>query len=229
MQRSSMMRISASGARLSGLWHQTQSSGQPFRNTVVRMPGPSWIEKRWISKQRPVGGAWACSRAWADASGEAPSSATTADLAAAISVIWARPITVSGHHGPLEARRASCLAATWPRGDRVRQQPTWCGCSESNGCRSDILEARHTLAAMAHPTRLELATSEPAVGDGIQATSSTQAACGRIGRWIGASLVADPIRAGSRWARSRATLTSTSAEVAADPRPSSTGSIPGER
>ena len=55
MQRSPMMRISASRARLSGLWHQGQSSGQPFRNTVVRMPGPSWIEKRWISKLAPVG------------------------------------------------------------------------------------------------------------------------------------------------------------------------------
>ena len=29
----------------SGLWHHGQRSGHPFRNTVVRMPGPSWTEK----------------------------------------------------------------------------------------------------------------------------------------------------------------------------------------
>ena len=29
-------------AQLSGLWHQTQRSGHPFRKRVVRMPGPSW-------------------------------------------------------------------------------------------------------------------------------------------------------------------------------------------
>ena len=39
---------------LSGLLHHRQRSGQPLRNTVVRMPGPSWIEKRWMSKMRPV-------------------------------------------------------------------------------------------------------------------------------------------------------------------------------
>ena len=32
---------SGSGSRPSGLWHQGQVSGQPLRNTVVRMPGPS--------------------------------------------------------------------------------------------------------------------------------------------------------------------------------------------
>ena len=37
----------------SGLWHHRQRRGQPLRNTVVRIPGPSWIEKRWISKTRP--------------------------------------------------------------------------------------------------------------------------------------------------------------------------------
>jgi hypothetical protein len=37
----------------SGLLHQGQLSGQPFKNTVVRIPGPSWIEKRWILKIKP--------------------------------------------------------------------------------------------------------------------------------------------------------------------------------
>ena len=39
---------------LSGLRHQRQRSGQPFKKTDVRIPGPSWIENRWISKMRPV-------------------------------------------------------------------------------------------------------------------------------------------------------------------------------
>ena len=30
----------------SGLWHHIHSSGQPFKNTFVRMPGPSCIENR---------------------------------------------------------------------------------------------------------------------------------------------------------------------------------------
>ena len=29
-------------------------SGQPFRNTVVRIPGPSWIEYFWMLKISPV-------------------------------------------------------------------------------------------------------------------------------------------------------------------------------
>ena len=29
---------------LSGLWHQVQRSGQPLKNTVVRMPGPSSVD-----------------------------------------------------------------------------------------------------------------------------------------------------------------------------------------
>ena len=39
---------------LSGLWHHQQRSGQPLRKTVVRIPGPSWSEYRWMSKTRPV-------------------------------------------------------------------------------------------------------------------------------------------------------------------------------
>src|SRR5512140_1428704 len=33
----------------SGLWHHLQLKGHPLRNTVVRIPGPSCREKRWIS------------------------------------------------------------------------------------------------------------------------------------------------------------------------------------
>jgi hypothetical protein len=38
----------------SGLWHQAQERGQPLRNTVVRTPGPSWTEHRWMLKTSPV-------------------------------------------------------------------------------------------------------------------------------------------------------------------------------
>ena len=38
----------------SGLWHQTQQSGQPFRKTVVRMPGPSSVLNCWTLKRKPV-------------------------------------------------------------------------------------------------------------------------------------------------------------------------------
>ena len=41
---------------VSGLWHQRQASEQPFRKTVVRMPGPSWMANRLISTTRPVTG-----------------------------------------------------------------------------------------------------------------------------------------------------------------------------
>ena len=43
MQRLFLYSFCGSGLQLSGLWHQTQRNGQPFRNKVVRMPGPSWI------------------------------------------------------------------------------------------------------------------------------------------------------------------------------------------
>jgi hypothetical protein len=39
------------------LWHQEQASGQPLRKTVVRRPGPSFVEKRWILKTVPDGSA----------------------------------------------------------------------------------------------------------------------------------------------------------------------------
>jgi len=54
-QRDSKILISGKRSQLSGLWHQRHESGQPFRKTVVRIPGPSWMEKRWMSKQTPVG------------------------------------------------------------------------------------------------------------------------------------------------------------------------------
>jgi len=38
---------------LSGLWHQRQDRGHPLKKTVVRMPGPSCVAKRLISKMIP--------------------------------------------------------------------------------------------------------------------------------------------------------------------------------
>jgi hypothetical protein len=38
---------------LSGLPHHTHRKGQPLKKTVVRIPGPSWMENRWMSKMRP--------------------------------------------------------------------------------------------------------------------------------------------------------------------------------
>jgi hypothetical protein len=40
-------------SQFSGLWHHQQLSGHPFRKTVVRMPGPSWVEKRMTLKMVP--------------------------------------------------------------------------------------------------------------------------------------------------------------------------------
>ena len=44
MQREPKTRSSGIAFMLSGLWHQVQRSGQPLRNTVVRIPGPSCRE-----------------------------------------------------------------------------------------------------------------------------------------------------------------------------------------
>ena len=41
----------------SGLWHHQHRSGHPLRNMVVRIPGPSWIAYRLISKIVPVSNA----------------------------------------------------------------------------------------------------------------------------------------------------------------------------
>ncbi len=38
----------------SGLLHHGQRSGQPFMDTVVRMPGPSWIANFWMLNTSPV-------------------------------------------------------------------------------------------------------------------------------------------------------------------------------
>ena len=40
---------------LSGLWHQAQRMGHPLKNTVVRMPGPSSVERRCRCRMLPVG------------------------------------------------------------------------------------------------------------------------------------------------------------------------------
>jgi len=39
---------------VSGLWHQMQESAQPFKNTVVLIPGPSWVANRMMSATFPV-------------------------------------------------------------------------------------------------------------------------------------------------------------------------------
>jgi hypothetical protein len=59
MHRAATSHTVRAGSRPSGLWHQAQRNGQPARNTVDRMPGPSWIEKRWMAKTQPLGGALA--------------------------------------------------------------------------------------------------------------------------------------------------------------------------
>ena len=46
MQRVSRQTNCGKGAIPSGLWHQGQLMGQPFMNTVVRIPGPSSVECR---------------------------------------------------------------------------------------------------------------------------------------------------------------------------------------
>jgi len=38
----------------SGLWHQLQERGQPLRKAVVRTPGPSCTEHRWMLKTLPT-------------------------------------------------------------------------------------------------------------------------------------------------------------------------------
>jgi hypothetical protein len=54
MQRSPRQTTSGAADSPSGLWHHEQRSGQPLRKTAVRIPGPSWIEKRRMSKTTPA-------------------------------------------------------------------------------------------------------------------------------------------------------------------------------
>jgi len=53
MHRDSTTLTTGRAAWLSGLWHHQQRNGQPFRKTVVRIPGPSWIEYRWMLSTIP--------------------------------------------------------------------------------------------------------------------------------------------------------------------------------
>ena len=53
MQSVVLSRISGRKDWDSGLWHHGQCSVHPFRNTVVRMPGPSPVQKCWMSKMVP--------------------------------------------------------------------------------------------------------------------------------------------------------------------------------
>src|SRR5208337_535513 len=39
---------------LSGLWHQTHFNGQPLKNMVLLMPGPSSVDMRWILRMVPL-------------------------------------------------------------------------------------------------------------------------------------------------------------------------------
>ena len=50
MQRLRRKTICGSELHDSGLWHHTQRSGHPFRKIVVRMPGPSLMAYRLMSK-----------------------------------------------------------------------------------------------------------------------------------------------------------------------------------
>jgi hypothetical protein len=54
MQRSGWYTVLGAWFQLSGLWHHQQESGHPFKNTVVRMPGPSCVENRMMLKMYPV-------------------------------------------------------------------------------------------------------------------------------------------------------------------------------
>ena len=48
MQRSPCQTVTGRASMLSGLWHQSQASVHPLKNTVVRMPGPSSVLIRWM-------------------------------------------------------------------------------------------------------------------------------------------------------------------------------------
>ena len=45
--------ISLCAPQVSGLWHQKQRSGHPFKKASVRIPGPSWRENRCTSETKP--------------------------------------------------------------------------------------------------------------------------------------------------------------------------------
>jgi hypothetical protein len=54
LQRSGRYTSLGTCDQFSGLWHHQQLNGQPFRNRVVRMPGPSCVENRIMLKMVPV-------------------------------------------------------------------------------------------------------------------------------------------------------------------------------
>jgi hypothetical protein len=60
----------------SGLAHQPQRSGQPFRKTFVRTPGPSCMDMRCTLKTTPR----VCSNSWRSIGAIAPSGDTIAAL-----------------------------------------------------------------------------------------------------------------------------------------------------
>ena len=52
--RSALIISTGAASMPSGLWHQVHERGHPFKKTVVRIPGPSCTEQRWILKTSPV-------------------------------------------------------------------------------------------------------------------------------------------------------------------------------
>jgi hypothetical protein len=44
------------GSMDSGLEHQSHRRGHPLKKTVVRIPGPSWMLKRWMLKTNALSG-----------------------------------------------------------------------------------------------------------------------------------------------------------------------------
>jgi hypothetical protein len=60
----SKVMIWGAGLNPSGLLHHGHTMGHPFKKTVVRMPGPSWIENFCMLNMSPckplMGGAFVC-------------------------------------------------------------------------------------------------------------------------------------------------------------------------
>jgi hypothetical protein len=54
MQRESIQCTWGLREMLSGLWHHRHRRLQPLKNTVVRMPGPSSVDMRCISRTHAV-------------------------------------------------------------------------------------------------------------------------------------------------------------------------------
>jgi len=100
----------------SGLEHHGQRSGQPLRNTSVRIPGPSWIENFWMSNTRPRHELRA-------ADPDSPSGLTSTPLRSVVQTADPYRTSASRPSGPADASRAynecpgtiaACVAAPQP-------------------------------------------------------------------------------------------------------------------